>query len=123
MSIISLLLFVLMSLAIIVLAVSFALLVMRNMKQGQLVREQLAQRVETLRMSKMLKALGLDFRGYLYRVPLSKISSSMKNCENCSTTDQCDEMLKQPEIDPAQIDFCPNQDCLSQFTKLEKVQA
>lgn len=123
MTILSFILLTLMGSAMLLLAFSFALLVKRNIQQGTLVREQLAKRVESLRMSKMLKALGLDFQGYLYRVPLSKINSSMKNCENCATTDQCDDMLQQPQIDPAQIDFCPNQACLTQFTQLEKSKA
>ena len=103
-----------------VLAVSFVWLISRNMQQGREVREQLAERIRGLRMSKMLSALGLDFNGYLHKVPLHRISESMHNCETCPTTAQCDQVLKQESVTPQEIDFCPNQNCLGKFVELDK---
>jgi hypothetical protein len=90
------------------------------MQQGKVVRQKIAQRVESLRMSKMLKALGLDFSQYLYTVPLHKINDSMNKCESCHTTDICDNKLQQGHIEPDQIDFCPNHECLGKFSEMSK---
>lgn len=83
------------------------------MQQGRLVRRKLAQRIESLRISKMLRALGLDPSQYLHTVPLHKINQSMNKCEHCQTTDQCDEKLKQGSIKADEIDFCPNHEDLA----------
>ena len=103
-----------------VLIVSFVLLINRNMQQGREVRELLAKRVEGLRMSRMLSALGVNFNSYLHKVPLHRINESMRNCESCPTTGQCDEVLKQESVTPQEIDFCPNQNCLGKFVELDK---
>lgn len=109
-----------MAIAFIVLSVGFVLLITRNVKQGRVVRHKLAERVESLRMSKMLAALGIDFSSYLHQIPLNKISESMNKCDDCSTLDQCDDKLQQEIIKPEEIDFCPNQECLTKFTELKK---
>lgn len=110
----------LIAIAFIVLSTAFLLLITRNMKQGQNVRKHLAQRVESLRMSKMLRALGIDYSSYLYNGPLHIINDSMNKCEKCPTTDQCDEALGQGTINPDEIDFCPNQECLSGYSVVQK---
>ncbi len=120
MSIFSYVIFTVLGLAFTLIGLFFILLIAKNVKQGKVVREQLAQRIESLRMSKMLKAMGLDFSKYLYDVPLSKINNSMNNCENCDSIKQCDEKLQQEVITPEEIDFCPNHECLGQFKELKK---
>ncbi len=102
------------------LSVAFVWLISRNLRQGREVREQLAERVKGLRMIKMLSMLDLDFNRYLHRVPLHRINESMRNCETCPTTAQCDEVLQQETVTPQDIDFCPNQNCLGKFVELDK---
>jgi HAMP domain-containing protein len=120
MSAISYIIFAILGIAFVALALFFLLLISRNVVQGKMVREKLAKRVEELRMSKMLRALGLDFSKYLYSVPIHKINESMKKCETCSTTDQCDAQLKQETTRVQDVDFCPNQACLGKFTELTR---
>ena len=108
------------AIAFIVLGIGFLLLITKNMRQGRVVRQHLARRVETLRMSRMLKALGLDFSKYLHTVPISKINDSMNRCETCDTTDECDTRLTESSINIDNIEFCPNQECLQQLVELEK---
>ena len=120
MSIISMLVLGIMALAVGILSVGFVWLISRSISQGADVRVELAQRVESLRMSKMLKKFGLDFDHYLHQVPLSQIKKSMNNCENCTTTQQCDEALKQEVVDPQAIEFCPNHECLGRFSELNQ---
>ncbi len=123
MEIVSYILLVIIGLAFASLSIFFILLIAKNVRQGKVVRQKLALRVESLRMSKMLSALGLDFSKYLHEVPLNKINSSMSKCENCDSLEQCDEKLQQDIIKPEEIDFCPNHECLGQFTELKKQKA
>lgn len=119
-TIINFIIYAVIAIAFLVLSISFLVLITRNMRQGRVVRELLAERVETLRMSKMLRALGIDFSQYLHTVPLNKINDSMNKCESCPTIEQCDDELKGGAIKAENIDFCPNQECLSKFTELNK---
>lgn len=106
--------------AFIMLSLYFLLLITKNVKQGQVVRQKLAKRVETLRMTKMLSSLGLDFNQYLHSVPLSKVSESMGKCESCPTTEICDQKLKLDNLEIKDINFCPNQESLGQFSEQKK---
>ena len=119
MAIASYIMLAIIAIAFTALALFFVLLISKNVSTGKAVREQLALRVESLRMSKMLRALGLDFNKYLYSVPIKNISDSMNNCEGCQVTDQCDDKLKQPEINPEEIEFCPNHECLGKFKEIK----
>lgn len=120
MSIFNYIILILLAVAFAVVGLGFILLITRNVKQGRVIREQLAERIESLRMSKMLKALGIDFSTYLHQVPLNRINESMNKCDDCPTIDRCDEKLQQDTITPEEIDFCPNQECLTKFTELKK---
>ena len=120
MAIVSYIILIIIALSFTLLSIFFVVLIINNVREGKKVREQLAVRAEPLRMSKMLRALGLDFSKYLYNVPLVKINNSMNNCESCKALDQCDKKLKQPEIKPEEIDFCPNQECLSKFKEIQQ---
>lgn len=119
MTILSIIIFSLIGLLIAGLGGFFVYLIRSNMRQGRTIRAQLAQRVESLRMSKMLGKLGLDFDSYLHRVPLHKINESMNKCETCTTTEQCDEKLQQDVISAKEIDFCPNHECLDIYHETE----
>lgn len=112
----------LLGVAFVAVGVGFLLLITRNVKQGRAVRQQLAKRVESLRMSRMLKALGIDFSSYLHQVPVNKINESMNKCDTCPTIDQCDDKLQEKTLKPEEIDFCPNQDCLTKFSELQNQQ-
>ena len=107
---------------IVALAVLFTLLIRKNITQGRVVRKQLAKRVVPLRMNKMLAALGIDFDKYLHQVPLHRINESMDKCETCDTVEQCDQSLQKPEISTDNIDFCPNQECLTRYIELQDKQ-
>jgi len=112
--------FIVLGIVFLVLALFFVILISKNMKQGKVVRQRLAQRVESLRMSKMLRALGLDLTQYLYTVPITKINDSMKKCEHCPTTDICDDNLQKGHLETDEIDFCPNHECLGKFKQMEQ---
>jgi len=108
-------LLILIGCAFIVLMAGFFLVITRNMRQGRVFRRGLAENLETLRMGKMLRALGIDTSSYLHLVPISQINASMKKCEDCDVTEVCDDRLQAGNLHKGAIDFCPNQQCLSEF--------
>ena len=115
MAIISYILLTILAIAFPIVGLYFLILITGNVKQGLVVRQQLAKRVESLRMTEMLSRLGLDFDQYLHTVPLTKVSESMGKCESCPTTEACDQKLIEEKLEIIDIDFCPNQDCLGHF--------
>jgi hypothetical protein len=120
MHILNYIILILLAVAFIAVGAGFILLITGNVRQGRVIRQRLAERVESLRMRKMLKALGIDVSSYLHQVPMNKIKESMNKCDDCSTIDQCDEQLQQETFTPEKIDFCPNQECLTKYTELKQ---
>lgn len=84
-------------------------------------KKNLLLRIETLRLPKMLKSLGISFANYFYKVPFEEIKECVIRCETCKSTDLCDEKLRTTELNPSDIDFCPNQEHLSQFSRAKNV--
>ncbi len=120
MAIISYILLAILGIAFTIVGLYFLILITRNVKQGLVVRQELAKRVESLRMAKLLNRLGIDLNQYLHIVPLTKISESMGKCESCPTIDICDQKLKEDRLVIKDIDFCPNQQCLDELRKLKE---
>ncbi len=116
---ISFILFAIIGLVFTLLGMFFVIRIGSSVKAGLSVRQQLAARIESLRMSKMLKALGLDSNQYLFGIHLATINNSMNNCEKCDSSEICDKKLQQKSIKPEDIDFCPNQACLTQYHQLK----
>jgi hypothetical protein len=118
MEIISLILLAVLALAMALISVFFVVLFRKNMQQGREFRKNLAQSLQQLRMSKVLIALGLDTNVYLHKVSVHNIKQQMSKCENCATSGSCDEKLAQKSIQPSDIEFCPIQENLFQFSAL-----
>jgi len=119
MQIINYIILAIIGIAFVVLSIAFLLLIAKNMKQGGIARKHLAKRVESMRMSRMLRALRLNLDQYLNYVPLVKIKHSMYQCENCTAIEQCDQKLEEGNLGFKDIDFCPNQACLKHFHHLK----
>ncbi len=95
--------------------------VQQSSQQRREMRIQLRQRIESLHLPKILQALGIGFGNYLYKVPLDKIDECVSRCETCSSNIQCDQTLMTPELNPDDIDFCPNQQHLSQYSRSSRI--
>ena len=119
MAIINNLLLLMIALAFVVMTVGFLLVISKNVRQGMLFRQKLAARMRALRMDKMLSALGMDLSSYLHNVPASRVIESANRCQDCMATDECDDRLAAGAVATDAIDFCPNQDELSQFKQAE----
>lgn len=85
------------------------------------IRKELIRRAEKLRLPRMMQALGIGLVGYFYKVSTEDLEKNVENCENCSFTEECDEKLKIPELNPADIEFCPGRDKLAPFSRETRI--
>lgn len=106
-------------LAVLTLAFSAMLVaaIVFNLKAGKRYRKLLATRLEQLRISRMLTALGIDVNSYLHTQRTVDIQQHMERCSSCENTDTCDERLAQGEIKTADIDFCNNERALQDIER------
>jgi hypothetical protein len=101
--------------------VSFSILlplaIVFNVRAGEKYRKGLAEKVNKLRLGKMLKALGVDIDVYLNSERSLEIQQHIDRCAACSNTAECDEKLADDAIDPDSIDFCNNEASLREIAK------
>jgi len=88
-----------------------------NMKAGMKYRQDLAHRLEKLRLGKMLVALGIDTSEYLAQSPGIEIRNHMERCSACSNTAECDDKLAHNDIDADRINFCNNEESLRNLVR------
>ncbi|MCB1876656.1 MAG: hypothetical protein KDH88_11845 [Chromatiales bacterium] len=94
-------------------AVRMSMAIGQNLQQGMAFREALALRMKSLRLEKMLGAIGVDSNRYLHTEPVTDIARQMHNCQGCKATDTCDSALQaRPSLSLNEIEFCPNQPAL-----------
>ena len=106
-------LFVVLLIALLFIAIIF------NMKKGRKYRQALAKKIEQLRLNKMLIALGINPNTYLHDEHITDIHKHMERCEACENTEQCDEALSANNLNPAEIDFCNNEQSLQKIAKAQ----
>ena len=70
-------------------------------------RRDVIERVKALRIDKMLNHAGIKRSRYLRKASPLTIEKHLLVCEHCSTTDICDECLKQDKDIP-ENSFCRN---------------
>ena len=83
-----------------------------NMKVGVRYRARLAQQLDSLRLSKMLTALGVDTNTYLHNQRVVDIKNHMERCLQCDNTDQCDDNIEENNISTENISYCKNEESL-----------
>ena len=87
-----------------------------NMKAGMKYRQELARKLDHLRLGKMLAALGMDLDEYLATNPAVEIKNQMERCAACSSTEECDDKLATQAIDADRIGFCNNEESLRRMS-------
>ncbi len=117
MDIFSLIIAILLGFLVVLLAVLLFTAIIFNMKKGRKYRQALAQKIQQLRLNKMLTALGIDPNAYLHDQPVTDIHKHMERCEACENTEQCDEALSTNELKPTEIGFCNNEQSLQKIAK------
>ncbi len=100
---------VFLGLLVFVFSISLFITIIFNMKAGIKYREPLANKLHTLRLSKMLSALGINTTEYLHTVSVATINEQMTRCADCANTDECDDNLSTNNVDINEIDFCNNE--------------
>ncbi|MGD2118968.1 MAG: DUF6455 family protein [Chromatiales bacterium] len=101
-----------------ILLFSLPIAIVFNLKAAEKYREDFAARLDELRLSKMLAALGIDTAEYLHNERLVDIHQHMKNCEQCDNTDACDAKLADNASTTADcIGYCNNESHLQQIVE------
>ena len=88
-----------------------------NVRAGEKYRKGLAEKVNKLRLGKMLAALGVDIDVYLNSERSLEIQQHIDRCAACDNTAECDDKLSAEAIDPDSIDFCNNEASLQKIAK------
>lgn len=86
-----------------------------NVKAGAKYREPLAEKLQTLRLNKMLSALGIDTYEYLHKENVVTIHQQMDRCTACVNTVECDDNLSSNTVVIEKIDFCNNESSLKKL--------
>ena len=89
--------------------------IMRNVVVGMEFRKNLARKVESLRLNKMLAALGIDVSNYLHSERVIDIEAQIDRCSACENTETCDDQLAKGSIAASNIDYCNNEESLQQI--------
>lgn len=97
------------------------LTIIYNVKVGARYREPLAQKLQTLRLNKMLSALGIDTYEYLHKESVVTIHEQMNRCSECANTDECDDNLSSESITADEIDFCNNEASLQDMLSKKRI--
>lgn len=87
-----------------------------NVKAGKKYRRSLAEKIDQLRLSRMLTALGVDMNTYLHTERVVDIQQQMDRCSACENTGKCDDQLSGGSISADEIGFCNNEESLQKMT-------
>ncbi len=114
----SLLIAVPLVLAIIYVAIRLPMAIGSNLRTGHWFRRQLAKDLDQLRLSRMLRYLGIDEARYLHEQKAVDIKNHMRKCDACDAKNECDEVLQvpAPSSEPG-LGFCANIDDLKTIQK------
>jgi len=115
MDLLSLALFIILYSIVAALGVYILAIMFLNMKRGRKYFEKLAQKLQGLRLHKMLSALGINTANYLATQKKLDIEQQMKACSECRNTEKCDQHLADGDISPDTITFCNNEKDLQDF--------
>lgn len=79
-------------------------------------RVRMSKRVQKLRLSLMLRFMGIPLRRYMMLVPMNTISVHANRCETCQSIQLCDECLKHGKY-KGKMSFCPNYNSLQKLNR------
>jgi hypothetical protein len=93
----------------------------RNLLKKRTERRELMARAQKLQLPQMLQSLGIGIGRYFYKMPLPDLNDSIVLCENCSAAEQCKQKLRIPELNPEDVEFCPNLNYLDQHSRARRI--
>jgi len=80
-------------------------------------RQSLGQRIRSLRIHRMLQALGVSCRSYMRKATFSEVETHLGRCQQCPNIPECDAALEQGDTSNGEA-FCPNFRELVKFSRL-----
>ncbi|MEJ2644484.1 MAG: hypothetical protein P8180_06045 [Gammaproteobacteria bacterium] len=83
-----------------------------NLLRGQLVRADMAQRLDRLLLKRLLSLADTDVRHFLHSRYLHEVERELRACESCDDRDRCRDCLRVGSTLDG-FDFCPNYALLS----------
>lgn len=107
MDFVSLLSLIVVCVAVSGLAVALILTIRANYLTGWRFRQQLSERVNRLRLGRMLARRGINVQEYLHRIPVVQLDREARACEGCNQTRTCEEVLARGTAGTS-LDFCVN---------------
>jgi len=107
----------LLGLLLAIFAVLLPLTIVFNTRSGMKYRRVLAEKIDQLRLGRMLAALGIDIDVYLSSARAVDIREQIDNCTACLNTQECDSKLADGAVDPGAIAFCNNEESLQSLVK------
>ncbi len=108
---------VMLALMLVTFTVLLPVAIVFNVRAGEQYRQDLAEKVNRLRLGKMLAALGVDIDVYLRSERSLEIQQHIDRCATCDNTAECDDKLSDQAIDPDNIGFCNNEASLREIAK------
>ncbi len=118
---VSIIIIIFLGMLVSVFSVSLFLAIIFNMKAGIKYREPLARKLHTLRLGKMLSALGVNTVEYLHTESVVTINEQMDRCAECVNTEECDDNLSTNNVSLNEIDFCNNESSLKSLLSKKHV--
>jgi hypothetical protein len=106
---------VLLTLILLTFSVLLPVAIVFNVRAGEKYRQGLAEKVDQLRLGKMLAALGVDIDVYLNSESTLEIQQHIDRCAACISTVECDDRLAARDIGPDSIGFCNNEASLREI--------
>jgi hypothetical protein len=97
--------------AIVAIGYGLSRAILSNSRTGKRYRDRVLDCIKPLRLHKMLAAIGIDDKEYLYKTRLADIKTHMRRCDQCGEKQVCDEQLEQGTISHAD-QYCPNHEDL-----------
>lgn len=91
--------------------------ILHNFHAGREFRRALGERVQRLRLFRMLERRGISPADYLHRQPVSDIERHARACEGCNETRACDGVLA-ARATTEDLSFCPNDRALREHKRL-----
>ena len=83
-------------------------------------RQGLRQRIASLRIHRMLEALGVSRRSYMSKAAFSEVETHLDRCQQCPNTPECDAALEQGDTSNGEA-FCPNFRKLVKFSRRRRL--
>jgi type II secretory pathway component PulJ len=100
-------------------AVLLSWAIMRNLREGERFRARLANRLEQLRLHRLMRMLGMDPNRYLHEQPIVDAERHMRTCARCPESARCDQALEQEQPESV-APYCANYEDLQALRDREK---